>query len=217
LSIIARGGREMDVEYDIADLKNHDLLPINVDRAQELVFLVQIIPAIGISVFSLSGGWSAWYFGTGILTPVMPGILGYYFDMTPGITWERERMVPFIARSMMVSEFELERYLLYKKHRRFALLVGGYLSIIFTQVIYFQISPFLIGLLEYPYTPIQALYYIPVCMLILFFIFLLGWISFIDHGLKSRYSDIKHIIQFNKRCEKALNDLQREQKEGEKA
>lgn len=180
-------------EYELIELDE-----TRSDRHQVYVLLIHVIAAVIISVLSFSDGLQSWLVGTGLLTPILLGITGFIYGISTGINWYREEMIPYMCRTIMVQEFETDRFLKYKQKVRFIILIAGYLSIIITQFVWYHIATITIPLTEHVGQGTEIICMIFLIMILLYGVFLVFLFDVFDRILKSIFSDASQLIEFDK-------------------
>ena len=203
-------------EDDLVEIINNaELGPTRPDRFQSYVFVLNVILGIVISIYSLSNGSTSWFMGAGVLTPFLLGGFGLFFAVARGIDWEREEMVPLMSRTFMIQEFELERYVKYKRFYRFSILIAGYLSIIVTQWIWSLLASILYDMMisVSGFVVLEFFVILLVFMSILFLVALLFWFEIFHRILKSVFSDINQLIEFYEMWQESIKKTIVEQKD----
>ena len=108
-----------------ADHSQADLTPSKPDAYQKYVFVAHLFLGVAISIASFSDGPYSWFVGTGLLTPVLLGVTSFFYSSITGLNWYREELLPYMRRTLMVQEFEIERFLKYKRIHRFGALLAA--------------------------------------------------------------------------------------------
>ena len=171
------------------------LKPSVSDKHQDYVFIAHFILAIIISLLSLSGGLISWVFGTGLVTPILLIATGIIYGIVTGINWYRDEFIPHLCRIRMIPDFEVDRFLKYKRMQRRTFLLAGYLTTAISQVVWSQITS-LSGTTDI-ITIIFMLSMLFVLMIVVFLIVLFLWLSFFEYLLKSIFSDVDYIIKLD--------------------
>jgi len=209
----------MDVDASTSDEQSDyewmELKEARSERRQVLFFLIHIIAAFIISVLSLSDGWLSWFVGTGIVTPVLLCVSGLFYGVLTGPNWYRDEMVPYMSRTFMVQEFETDRFLKFVQTRRSMVLIISYISTILTQIAWLHIATFTIPFLEYAGLFGELFVYIFFGMFILYCLFLIFWLSILERILKSKFSDVSQLIEFDANWQKAKKDTQEKSQKNE--
>ena len=100
-----------------------------------LVFFVHLVVAVLFFVTQLMNGFGTWFYGTGIVTPILLIINGYsYYYLENGL-WYREEMIPFISRIVTTTEIETDRYCQFHTRIASIFLVLGWISIILCNIL----------------------------------------------------------------------------------
>jgi hypothetical protein len=172
-----------------------DLKPSAVDRHQDYVFIAHIILAIIISILSLSGGFVSWAYGTGLMTPILLVATGVTYGIVTGINWYRDEFIPHLCRFRMIPDFEVDRFLNYKRWNRRTTLVSGYLTTAIIQVVWSLITS--LGATTDIITIIAFLSVLFILMIVVYLIVLLVWLTFFQYILKSIFSDVDYIIKID--------------------
>lgn len=200
-------------EYEFADIIDQaELRPMEHDKSQLFIFLAHQIFAVIISIYSYSGSVENWFIGTGLCTPLLLSVIGFMYLVLGGIKWEKEEMVPLLIRTFTVQEFELDKYLEYKRVNRFVVLIAGYLSIIFSQWVW---SQFMLFFSEYfdLLLAIEFLFSVGFfCIAIIFLSVLIFWVTMFQHFLKKSYAAITHIIEFSEKYQESIRRKKEEEK-----
>ncbi|MCK4566398.1 MAG: hypothetical protein KAU48_03725 [Candidatus Thorarchaeota archaeon] len=180
------------------------------DRHQIYIFLIHVLAGVIISVLSLSDGMQSWIVGTGALTPILLGTTGIFYGMHIGINWYRKEMVPHMSRTFMVPEFETDRFLKYIQTRRLTFLIAGYLSIIITQFVWSFIANFVSAFTEYSnvFDVLQVVFLIFIIMILLYLALWLFWTGVSSRIIKSKFSDVSQLIEFEENWQKATKNAQ---------
>jgi hypothetical protein len=200
-------------KYEYAEIiEKAELQPMKQDKSQLYIFVAHQILAVLISIYSFSGTVENWFIGTGLCTPLLVSVVGFMYGVLGGIKWEKEEMVPLLIRTFTVQEFELDRYLKYKRVNRFIVLIAGYLSIIFSQWVWSQFMVFLNDYFDL-FLAIEFVFSVGfVCIAIIFLSVLIFWVTMFQHFLKMSYSDIAHIIEFSDKYQESIKRKKEEEK-----
>jgi hypothetical protein len=196
-SLLFFGGLDLDSSEDNehSGIEWSDLAPSAPDRHQDYVFIAHFILAIIISILSLSGGLVSWATGTGLMTPILLFATGVIYGIGTGIKWYRDEFIPHLCRTRMIPEFEVDRFLNYKRWNRRTILVSGYLTTVISQVVWSLITS--LGVTTEIITIISMLSVIFILMIVVYLIVLFVWLFFFDYLLKSIFSDVDHIIKID--------------------
>lgn len=187
--------------------------PQKSDPYQKYIFLAHLLIAIAISVLSFRGDFKEWFAGMGVATPVMLTVSVTLFAIMTGMSWYREELVPYIRRTIMVQEFEIDRFLRYKQTHRSSVLLAGYLTTIICQLVWFQVAGFVILMLESVSSTSEVLYVATIGMGILYLVILAIFVITFSDGLKFYFSDIAQLIEVDDRIQESIKAKQKEEKE----
>ena len=195
------------------DHSHANLKPSEPDPFQKYVFLAHIVLGIAISILSFSGGLYSWYVGTGLLTPILLAVTSFFYSSLVGMNWYREELLPYMRRTLMVQEFEIERFLKYKRIHRIGALIAGYIATGICQIVWFSIAPIVVTFVEHVSAASEVVYWAIMSMLILFLL-VMGLIALVAlHPIEFAFSDIKQLIEFDNEVEKFLSAKAEEEKE----
>ncbi|MFX1559343.1 MAG: hypothetical protein ACFFBL_02030 [Promethearchaeota archaeon] len=190
-----------------------NLKPSEPDPHQKYVFLAHIVLGVAISILSFSGGPYSWFVGTGLLTPLLLAVTSFFYSSLVGMNWYREELLPYMRRNFMVQEFELERFLKYKRIHHFGALIAGYISTGVCQVVWFSIAPIVVTFVENISEASEVVLWAVMGMIILFLL-VMGLIVLVAlRPIEIAFSDIKHLIEFDNEVEKSLKAKVEEEKE----
>jgi len=211
-SLLFFGGLDLDSSEDNehSGIEWSDLTPSASDRHQDYVFIAHFILAIIISILSLSGGLVQWAYGTGLVTPILLFATGLIYGVAPGINWYRDEFIPHLCRTRMIPDFEVDRFLKYKRMQRRTVLLAGYLTTAISQVVWSWITS--LGVTTDIITIIFMLSMLFVLMIVVYLIVLYVWLLFFEYLLKSIFSDVDHIIKID---DERVADYQARKKEEE--
>lgn len=169
-----------------------------------VVAFLHLVAAIIISVSYFSDGLTPWFQGYGIVTPILLIIHGFLYTQLENDTWYREQMVPFISRLIATTEIETDRYCQF--HRRVARIffVIGYFVILLCQWVWtFGVTvvlPLFLGDDILTRLVVELLAYaILFGPFILYFLVLMPVAAILDKLFLSRYSDITHLLDIEKK------------------
>ncbi len=187
--------------------------PQKPDSYQKYVFLVHLLIAIAISFLSFRGDFREWFAGVGVATPIMLTVSVSLFAIMTGINWYREELAPYMRRTLIVQEFEIDRFLRYKQIHGFLILLAGYLTTVICQLVWFQVAGFVILMLESVSSTSEVLYVVTIGMALLY-LFVMGFFVIIfSDGLKFFFSDIAQLIEVEDRIQESIKAKQKEEKE----
>ncbi|MFW9976223.1 MAG: hypothetical protein ACFFDQ_13210 [Candidatus Thorarchaeota archaeon] len=187
--------------------------PQKADSYQKYVFLAHLLLAIAISVLSFRGDSREWFAGMGVVTPIMLTVSVSLFAIMTGINWYREEFAPYMRRTLIVQEFEIDRFLQYKRIHRFSVLLAGYLTTIICQLVWFQVAGFVVLMLESVSSTSEVLYVVTIGMGILYLVVLAIFVITFSDGLKFYFSDIAQLIEVDDRIQESIKAKQKEEKE----
>jgi hypothetical protein len=209
-SLLFFGGLDLDSSEDNehSGIEWSDLAPSAHDRHQDYVFIAHFILAIIISILSFSGGLVSWAFGTGVITPILLFATGVTYGIVTGINWYRDEFIPHLCQTRMIPEFEVDRFLNYKRWHRRTILVSGYLTTAISQVVWLLITS--LGVTTETITIIFLLSMLLALMVVVYLIVLFVWLFFFEYLLKLIFSDVDHIIKID---DERVADYQARKKE----
>lgn len=187
--------------------------PQKSDPYQKYVFLAHLLIAIAISVLSFRGDFREWFAGMGVATPIMLTVSVSLFAVMTGNNWYREEFAPYMRRTLIVQEFEIDRFLRYKRIHGFLILLAGYLTTMICQLVWFQVAGFVILMLDSVSSTGEVLYVATIGMALLY-LFVIGFFVIIfSDGLKFFFSDIAQLIEVDDRIQESIKAKQKEEKE----
>jgi len=184
-----------------------ELGPKKMTLGSKIVLFIHIIAAIVIFVTQFNMGLAVWFYGYGIVTPILLVIHGFFYTFLESDLWYREEMAPFIARIINTNEIEIERFCQYHRIIARSALILGWIDILVCQWVWTTglaiFVPNLFGenLLFHTFAEIIA-YGVIFGPFLLYFILLLPAGVILDRILNYRYQDIKPLLEIQNRWEK---------------
>lgn len=126
----------MDSESaDVTVFKEYrELEPLRRSSGQYFIAAIHLVAALLISVIQFNAGLSAWFAGFGIVVPILLIVHGLSYAIVPNDSWQREQMVPFMLSIVMTTEIETDRYLQYHRRLTRVSLILGWPVIIICQI-----------------------------------------------------------------------------------
>ncbi|MFW9965070.1 MAG: hypothetical protein ACFFCX_15980 [Candidatus Sifarchaeia archaeon] len=189
--------------------------PQKSDLYQNYVLFVHLLIAIIISILSFTGDFREWFAGTGVVTPILLVVSAFFFAIMTGINWYQDELIPYMRRSLMVQEFEIDRFLRYKRIHRFSVLLAGYLTAVICQIVWFQVANFVIQMMESVSSTGDVLYVVAFGMALLYLLIMAFFVIVFSGGVKFMFSDIKRLIEVDDQIQESIKAKRKEAKEKE--
>ena len=184
-----------------------ELGPKNMDFSSKIVLFIHIVAAVVIFVTQFSMGLEVWFYGYGIVTPILLVINGFFYAYLEAYTWNRKEMAPFIARVINTNEIEIERFCQFHRVVARSALILGWLDILVCQWVWTTglalFVPNLFGedLLFHTFAEVIA-YGVIFGPFLLYFVLMLPVGVIIDRVLNYRYQDIRPLLEIQNKWEK---------------
>jgi len=189
--------------------------PQKSDSYQNYVLFAHIVIGIIISFLSFTGDFREWFAGTGLVTPILLIVSSSFYSIMTGINWYQDELLPYMRRTIMVHEFEIERFLRYKRIHRFSVLMAGYLATIICQIVWFLGAGFVIQMMESLSGPNDLLYIVTFAMALLYLFVLAFFFIVFSESLKFIFSDIERLIDVDDQIQESVKTKRKESKEKE--
>ena len=181
-----------------------DLEPMSRSLEQYLVLFFHLAAALIVSAIQFRDGLSAWILGFGVVTPILLIIHGYAYSTVPNDSWHREQMVPFMLSIVTATEIETDRYLQCNRRCARFVLILGWPVILLCQIAWTlgltKVVPVLMG----DNLLIRILGELAAWLAIfgpffLYFLIIMPILVGLSRLLESRYRDIKHLLDIDKK------------------
>lgn len=203
----------MDSSDGENDIDWSSLSPPKSDRYQIYVFVAHLVLSVLISALCFSYGLFFWAVGPGILTPVLLSGTGILYAQLTGINWYRDEFIPFLNRINMMPVFETDGFLRYKRVYRVVALIAGYLSVVISQIVWYEGVSFLLTSIGPESVPFEMMIYIFIGMLIFFIILVIVFVALFNYTLRRIYSDVDHITSLDDKMTNHFHELRKAEKE----
>ena len=186
-------------------------------RKHNIIIVLHILAAILISWSQFTIGLDAWFYGFGIVTPILLVINGFLFSYLENDSWYKEEMIPYISRIISTTEIETDRLRQYHRRSAWIILVLGWFDILLCQLIWTYGLTAMMPNLTFG----DLLMRIPSEVLVwgvllgpffLYFIFMAPVAFVLDRMFLSMYNDISHLLDIENKWNREDRRRAEEQK-----
>ena len=186
-------------------------------RKHYIIIVLHIFAAAVISLVQLSMGLDMWFYGFGIITPILLVMNGFLFSHLENDSWYREEMVPLISGIATTTESETDRLRQYHRSVAWTMLVLGWFDILLCQFIWtyglltivpnFSVDSLIMRI------PGELIAWVVIFgPFFLYFVFLIPVALILERVFLSRYSDIAHLLEIENKWTRENNRRAEEKK-----